>query len=221
MRIGVDPAPPGGIDAENDGGRFISVGENVSRMPDITVSDDQRERLERVRAHLAEDVAYGHVRPRDALEFLLDRFESEAETEADPVTTASASAPAPASASSDGETAEDDGDADAEFEVRNGGAATASVVGDDADEATDAPDATGNGDAGEGDDAPESEASDGVEEADDARLNSVMSLLDDHDDVWREAEGGEEKYEVDLPDGGTERARTQDDVRAVLFRHYR
>ncbi|MFC7176684.1 hypothetical protein [Halosegnis marinus] len=48
----------------------------------------------------------------------------------------------------------------------------------------------------------------------------MMNLLDEHDDKWRES-GGDEPYEVDLPDGSTETARTQDDVRGLLFRHYR
>jgi hypothetical protein len=53
------------------------------------------------------------------------------------------------------------------------------------------------------------------------RLNAMMSLLEDHEDVWGEAGGGEERYEVELPDGSVERARTKDDVRALLFKHYR
>ncbi|AUV82178.1 hypothetical protein C2R22_11400 [Salinigranum rubrum] len=168
-------------------------------MPDISVTDDQRERLDRVRAHLAEDVAYGHVRPRDALEYLLDRFEAESDTDV------SVELPASETASSD-----DDGsdqNADAEFQVRNGGPPTSVEATDDGDADDETADATAtpSGDDSEGD----------------ARLSSVMSLLDDNDDVWREASGGEEKYEVDLPDGGTERARTKDDVRAVLFKHYR
>ncbi len=175
-------------------------------MPDISITDDQRERLERVRAHLAEDVAYGHVRPRDALEYLLDRFEAESGSDAtvDP--------PAAAPASSDDD--RDNEGSDAEYEVRNG--ATPASAG-----ATD--DSSDDGDA-ENDDTADAAATPSTgkaEQTSDARLNSVMSLLDDHDDVWREASGGEEKYEVDLPDGGTERARTKDDVRAVLFKHYR
>jgi hypothetical protein len=169
-------------------------------MPDISVTDDQRERLDRVRANLAEDVAYGHVRPRDALEYLLDRFEAESDTDANVEPPAST----PASSDDDGS---DEG-ADAEFEVRNGGSTTSVQATDDGDD-DDAAEATATSSA------------DGSEETGDARLNSVMSLLEDNDDVWREASGGEEKYEVDLPDGGTERARTKDDVRAVLFKHYR
>jgi hypothetical protein len=48
----------------------------------------------------------------------------------------------------------------------------------------------------------------------------MLDLLDDHSERWREAEG-EARYEVDLPDGGTETARTRDDVKAILFKNYR
>jgi hypothetical protein len=51
------------------------------------------------------------------------------------------------------------------------------------------------------------------------RLNAMMNLLDQHADKWNESEG-DEPYEVELPDGSTETARTKDDVRGLLFRHY-
>lgn len=47
-----------------------------------------------------------------------------------------------------------------------------------------------------------------------------MNLLADHDDVWNEG-SGEARYEVELPDGSVEEARTRGDVRALLFEHYR
>ncbi|EMA67854.1 hypothetical protein C461_09004 [Halorubrum aidingense JCM 13560] len=51
------------------------------------------------------------------------------------------------------------------------------------------------------------------------QLNAMMSLLDTHDDKWREGDG-DVRYEVDLPDGTVEAARTKDDVRALLFKNY-
>lgn len=51
------------------------------------------------------------------------------------------------------------------------------------------------------------------------QLNAMLSLLDTHDDKWHEADG-DARYEVDLPDGTTETARTKDDVRALLFKNY-
>ncbi len=61
-----------------------------------------------------------------------------------------------------------------------------------------------------------------VADADDAgasRVDAMMSLLDTHDDKWREADG-DARYEVELPDGDVETARTKDDVRALLFKNY-
>lgn len=51
-------------------------------------------------------------------------------------------------------------------------------------------------------------------------LQQAMSLLDAHDDRWREG-SGDEPYEVDLPDGSTEAVRTKDDVKRLLFKHWR
>jgi hypothetical protein len=47
----------------------------------------------------------------------------------------------------------------------------------------------------------------------------MLNLLEDHNEKWREGDG-DARYEVDLPDGGTETARTRDDVKAILFKHY-
>lgn len=51
-------------------------------------------------------------------------------------------------------------------------------------------------------------------------LQQAMNLLEVHDDRWREGEG-DEPYEVDLPDGSTEGVRTKDDVKRLLFKHWR
>lgn len=53
------------------------------------------------------------------------------------------------------------------------------------------------------------------------RLEAMMNLLDTHDDKWSETDAEDARYEVTLPDGETERVRTRDEVRAVLFKHYR
>ncbi|WP_435074642.1 hypothetical protein [Halorubrum sp. HHNYT27] len=74
--------------------------------------------------------------------------------------------------------------------------------------------------ASEADGVSGDEAND--DDADDAgasQLDAMMSLLDTHEDKWREADG-DARYEVDLPDGDVETARTKDDVRALLFRNY-
>jgi hypothetical protein len=151
-------------------------------MPDIEITPEQEERLRALQEDIARDVVgkYGHVRPRDAVEYLLDRYE-------------------------DGEPAEttlDDADTAA---ATNG--ATARVVTEDGDSADD-------------DDAAEAEGDDGASGGNDAMLNEMMSLLDTHSDKWGDS-SGDERYVVDLPDGSTEQVRTKDDVKALLFKHYR
>jgi len=87
-------------------------------------------------------------------------------------------------------------DSDAESEANAGDADTGDADGDfDADESAD-------GEAG-----------------DDGQLNAMLSLLDTHSDKWHSADG-DARYEVELPDGTVESARTKDDVRATLFKHY-
>jgi len=100
---------------------------------------------------------------------------------------------------------------------------------DDSTPTGDAPDDEASGppedeDEPESDAEGDSEATDGEAEDDDSNddmLNEMMSLLDTHDDKWTEADTEETKYEVDLPGGDTETVQTQDDVRALLFKHYR
>jgi len=97
----------------------------------------------------------------------------------------------------------DDTDAAADAEVDD------ETEGDD-DDADAAADTDNNADAADDTDADDAGAS---------QLDAMMSLLDTHDDKWREADG-DARYEVELPDGDVETARTKDDVRALLFRNY-
>ena len=82
----------------------------------------------------------------------------------------------------------------------------------DSDAETEAHDDDGGGDAVEGSDS-------GGDDGGAGQLDAMMSLLDTHADKWREADG-DARYEVELPDGSVETARTKDDVRALLFRNY-
>jgi hypothetical protein len=136
-------------------------------MAEIEITDEQRAYLDDLRESLRADHVdrYGHVRPADALQYLIDVNE--------------------------GDVASDDGDVDA--------ADGAADDSDGRDEATDAADG----------------------EDDEARLDAMMSLLDTHDEHWSESDADDARYEVELPDGSVERVRTRDDVRSLLFQHYR
>lgn len=83
-------------------------------------------------------------------------------------------------------------------------------------EDADADDEVENADA---DDEAENESESDAADDGAGQLNAMMSLLDTHDDKWREGDG-DVRYEVELPDGDVETARTKDDVRALLFRNY-
>jgi hypothetical protein len=160
-------------------------------MPEIEITTEQEQRLRALQEEIAADVVgkYGHVRPRDAVEYLLDRYAADASADADGnVPSAAESGDSPDDGTSTGTVP--DGDASG---------TEARVVDEATTTATDDDSTTGD---------------------DDSMLNEMMSLLDTHDDKWGESEG-DERYAVDLPDGGTEQVRTKDDVKALLFEHYR
>ena len=69
------------------------------------------------------------------------------------------------------------------------------------------------------DDGSDADAGDDGDADDDGQLNAMLSLLETHSDKWHSADG-DARYEVELPDGSVESARTKDDVRATLFKHY-
>lgn len=134
-------------------------------MPDISVSEEQYERLEDIQ----EDVenafidTYGSVQMTDAIKYLLDTYTPPGE--------------------SHDTTTEPESDL---------GETDAATVASEAKES-----APHNG----------------------GPIGKANQLLEEHDDKWQQA-SGDEPYEVELPDGSTESARTKDDVRQLLFRHY-
>lgn len=105
--------------------------------------------------------------------------------------------PDPGGGATDGATSADDGHASA------GGVDEETAQATDSDDDSSTPPSTGGVSLGGGGGDP---------------LAAANQMLREHDDKWRE--GSDEPYEVDLPDGGTESARTRDDVRQLLFRHY-
>ncbi|QLD89400.1 helix-hairpin-helix domain-containing protein [Natronomonas salina] len=88
----------------------------------------------------------------------------------------------------------------------------------DADEGADVETDAGAGSDGASGTGPG--ADDRANDSPEDTLQQAMSLLDAHDDRWRES-SGDEPYEVDLPDGSTEAVRTKDDVKRLLFKHWR
>jgi hypothetical protein len=207
-------------------------------MPTIEITEDQQDRLEDVRTELENRRLgpYGTIRTVDAVEFLLDHYETGVDlTEDSPGDDQRAGRPeAPDSEDEPAGDAERKPEDDAEDE-----AGTGEDTGADEDEKTDESEAAededddGNEEDGQADDdeaddgeadneADDDEAGDEAEEGGDSsgRLNAMMQLLDEHDDKWAESDSENGKYDVTLPEGTTESVRTKDDVRALLFKHY-
>lgn len=167
----------------------------VDRMPELEITEEQAAYLDDLRDAIESEIVgpYGTVRRKDALQYLIDDFGAPDELEGGSV-----------SAGPDGSTPTGDATDD-----------EASEPPEDEDE----PEADAEDDSkatdGEAEDSEHGDAND------DDMLNEMMSLLDTHDDKWVEADTEETKYEVDLPGGDTETVQTQDDVRALLFKHYR
>lgn len=180
-------------------------------MPAIEITEDQQEYLEDLRAELEADIVgpYGHVRIGDAVQYLIDNHDGTL----DDVLAEEAANAAESDDSGDvdeNEGSEDDGDADTEeSEDRS------EESGDD-----DAEESEEDAEESEDDDADEAEDDDAADDqSGEDRLSAMMSLLDTHDEKWRET-SGDARYEVDLPDGTSEDAPTKDDVRALLFKNY-
>jgi predicted flap endonuclease-1-like 5' DNA nuclease len=208
-------------------------------MPDLPVSEAQLERLEELSdeleaIHVGE---YGTVRPRDALEYLLDACPPPAAEADDPGSSLESGADLDALTAIDGV-----GEATAESLVDSGfptvervadadPSAIAEIDGigdtqavDIVASATELGDETSDEGADDGSSQPSEAASpgpsNGGSDSPEDTLQEAMSLLDAHDDRWRES-SGDEPYEVDLPDGSTEAVRTKDDIKRLIFKHWR
>lgn len=178
----------------------------MSRMPELEITEEQAAFLDSLRGALAEEVVgpYGNVRRQDALQFLIDHCDEPAQLVEDG---AAGSMPDPGQGGTGTTDAKPDDDADEDA----GDDADAEEADDEADDDADEDEAAGGG----GPPMP-TPGGDG-----DEMLDEMMNLLEEHDDKWSEADSGDAKYEVELPDGGTEQAPTKDDVRALLFKNYR
>lgn len=218
-------------------------------MPEITLSKQQVEYLEGLREHIAEEHVgpYGHVRMRDAVQFLVDRYEAEADAERATVRRAVEDCLAAQSyqelqsLAADVDGVEPGGKAE-ELRERLVEAKVDEILADavshssdggetdlDRDERSDATqgdseNAAPSGDGSAGSSGPSSTGSETTADegsrGGSSRLERMMGLLDDHDDHWEETDSDEGRYAVTLPDGAVEHVRTKDDVRATLFKHY-
>ncbi|PSQ21306.1 hypothetical protein BRD04_06580 [Halobacteriales archaeon QS_9_67_17] len=204
-------------------------------MPTIELTEEQLDRLEAVRDDVAETLGgpYGHTRVQDAVEYLLDTYtppedgaipdtDDGVESTADDAIAESAdstdgglaslepvgSAKAAALERAGYETPDDLREASVSelTEISGVGETLAERILDAVSEETGEVDADAAESAGDQDDGTN-------------RLDAMMNLLAEHDDKWHESDG-DEPYAVELPDGSVETARTKDDIRGILFRHY-
>lgn len=219
-------------------------------MPEISISEDQHERLEGVRSDVEDAFVdtYGHTRIEDAVEYLLDTYtppdESDSDGAYDRIATATYSelqhvagdVPEVPGSGLDAdemrgkllaelgteefaarlEETGANGDDESETETES----TTDEAGEDAIQA-DSVVRVGTDDADRDADSQIS-SEEGAGDTTAAAGNPVSAanrLLREHDDKWRES-AGDTPYEVDLPDSTTASARTKDDVRQILFRHY-
>ena len=201
-------------------------------MTDISVPDAQYDELEAIREELEAAYVgeYGTVRTTDALQYLLDTYTP-------PTENGDGNGEGDASADIEALTAiEGVGEATAESLVAAGFGTVADVaaappealteikgIGDE--QAVDIVAGAAEIDVEGEDDARSSDSDtddDGGSEPDspERTLQQAMSLLDAHDERWRES-SGDEPYEVDLPDGSSEAVRTKDDVKRLLFKHWK
>ena len=190
-------------------------------MKSLEVTDEQYAQLDAVRGALAEDVTYGHVRPRDAVQYLLDAHDDD---DLDVAIDASTVSEAGNATSEPGEVDETDDEGDtAEVAEMDTDAADTTENADENDAASaetgDSEDDATNDDGSESDDgsgAPTPTPDGGGGD----KMSAMMNLLDTHDEKWERADSQETRYVVDLPDGTTEDVQTKDDVKAILFKNY-
>ena len=198
-------------------------------MPKISLTDDQRARLEEVRCDVEAAFVdtYGHARIEDAVQYLLDTYtppdgpEDDAAAVAfDRIATAEyptlqrVASNVPGVPGSGIDADEMRGKLLSELGPEQFAAKLSDDDREDSEDSDDAAESASDGSADDDSGDAPADASGGG-----GLLSTANQLLDEHDDKWREGEG-DTPYEVDLPDGSTESARTKDDVRQLLFRHY-
>jgi transcription termination factor NusA len=207
-------------------------------MPDLSISETQREELETIREELEAAYVgeYGTVRTEDAIQYLLDTYtppetadreRSPADIEGLTTIDGVGEATAESLAIAGFRSVDDIASADPETltEVKGiGDEQAVDIVAAATETETGSPAESGAGDdetetATEATSESEPDQGTGAESPEDT-LQQAMSLLDAHDERWRESDG-DEPYEVDLPDGSTKAVRTKDDIKRLLFKHWK
>ncbi len=184
-------------------------------MKSLEVTDEQYAFVQHLREEISEQVVgkYGHVREKDAVQFLIDNLDGDLEMDGEFEAADVSTEPI--------ETV--DGEDDLEevsYDESEEGEADEEPTGEDAN-ANEDDDSVEQGDAdGDGDGSTEDDETDGAADDDDM-LDEMMSLLETHEDKWEESSSGDHRYSVELPDGSTKDVQTKDDVRAILFKNYR
>lgn len=192
-------------------------------MPDITVTDHQLAELQEIQRDLESAYidAYGHIRMEDVISYFLDTYISPEEEAVvadryDVIATAEYPLLQQVAAETDGVPG-----SGIDTETMRGMLLSTLGVSEFAEKLEDVSDT---------DDSSEQELQDNDQSTDttpgpdadngDGILATANRLLDEHAEKWEETDGTEEPYTVALPDGSTERVRTKDDVRQLLFKHY-
>jgi len=208
-------------------------------MPEISVTEAQGERLETVREDVEEAFVdtYGKATLQDAVEYLLDTYTPPDQQESAGAYDLIADAEYPELQHVASEVEDVPGSGISADEMRGkilselGPRAFASKLEAATDEESSTAPAGGTETASDEeartdpDPADESASEDGEadssvsDHSEGGLLTAANQLLREHDDKWAESDG-DTPYEVELPDGTTEAARTKDDVRQLLFRHY-
>ncbi|AHF99372.1 hypothetical protein HALLA_11360 [Halostagnicola larsenii XH-48] len=187
-------------------------------MKSLEVTDEQYAFVQHLREEISEQVVgkYGHVREKDAVQFLIDNLDGDLEVDGE----------FDAGDVSVDSLEDGDGPDDLE-EVSYDEADDGAADGQGPEESSDATGGEADEEGAEsdpetGDDTESTDGSDDDGAADDDdMLDEMMSLLETHDDKWEESSSGDHRYSVELPDGSTEEVQTKDDVRAILFKNYR
>ena len=180
-------------------------------MKEIAVSDEQYEYVEALRERLQAEHAgrYGHVRPRDAVQYLIDTHAPVGETpEGAETTDGTGGDPSP----------EESGERPDESEASD--EEICGAIKSDGDPCQRAANACPYHDEDAGSENAEGATAGSEETSDDDRLSAMMSLLETHEEKWDETPSENGRYEVQLPDGDLEVVQTKDEVRAVLFKNY-